>query len=137
MGFCCFRRRRKIIIVHSGDEFIFQSPCEDATSVDDDDLPPPPKTTEPPIESPTPDSDLLNLSVDMVSTTSSKPQNQQNEQVKKVDADRQQANTEGNLDDEDSLAFVTKIAQSNDHCYSMQVSEPNLEVDSEEVVETI
>ena len=52
-----------------GDEFIFQSPCEDATSMDDEDLPPPPETTEPPIESPTPDSDLLNgnrdLSVDV------------------------------------------------------------------------
>ena len=41
------------------------------------------------------------------------------------------------LEDEENLAFVAKIAQSNDHCYSMQVSEPNLEVDSEEVVETI
>ena len=66
----------------TGDEFIFQSPCEDATSVDDEDLPPPPETTEPPIES-----DQLNgnLSVDnsslMVSTTSSENQNQQNVHV--------------------------------------------------------
>ena len=68
-----------------GEEFVFildsepmpsprQSPVppvhgEDGTSVDDEDLPPPPPTTEPPIESPTPDSDLLNgnkdLSVDV------------------------------------------------------------------------
>merc|ERR1712013_814715 len=33
---------------------------EDGTSVDDEDLPPPPPTTEPPLESPTPDSDMLN-----------------------------------------------------------------------------
>jgi len=70
---------------------------EDGTSVDDEDLPPPPPTTEPPLESPTPDSDMLNgnrdLSVDvsqsvnldnsglMVSTTSSENQNQQNVHV--------------------------------------------------------
>jgi len=70
---------------------------EDGTSVDDEDLPPPPPTTEPPMESPTPDSDMLNgnrdLSVDvsqsvnldnsglMVSTTSSENQNQQNVHV--------------------------------------------------------
>ena len=34
---------------------------------------------------------------------------------------------------EDDLAFVARIAQSNDHCYSVSVTEPNLTV---EVVET-
>ena len=37
---------------------------------------------------------------------------------------------------EDDLAFVARIAQSNDHCYSVSVTEPNLTVDAEEVVET-
>ena len=34
---------------------------------------------------------------------------------------------------EDDLALVAQIAQSNDHCYSVSVTEPNLTV---EVVET-
>merc|ERR1719336_3053041 len=66
---------------------------EDGTSVDDEDLPPPPPTSEPPLDSPTPDSDVLNgnkeLCVDVsqtvnldnsglkVSTTSSENQNAQ------------------------------------------------------------
>ena len=37
---------------------------------------------------------------------------------------------------EDDLALVARIAQSNDHCYSVSVTEPNLTVDAEEVVET-
>ena len=66
-----------------GDEFIFQSPCEDAISEEEEDLPPPLESNEPPIKSLTPDSDLFNgnLSVDMVSTTNSKYQNQQNAHV--------------------------------------------------------
>ena len=44
---------------------------EDGTSVDDDELPPPPPTSEPPHDTPSPDSDLLNgnkeLVVDVVS----------------------------------------------------------------------
>jgi len=38
---------------------------EDGTSVDDEDLPPPPPTSEPPIDSPTPDSDVLNGNKDL------------------------------------------------------------------------
>ena len=38
---------------------------DNATSVDDEDLPPPPEPTEPPIESLTPDSDLLNGNLSM------------------------------------------------------------------------
>ena len=37
---------------------------------------------------------------------------------------------------DESLAFIAKIAQSNDHCYSVSVTEPELRVDSEEVVES-
>ena len=37
---------------------------------------------------------------------------------------------------EDDLNLVAQIAQSNDHCYSVSVTEPNLTVDAEEVVET-
>ena len=70
---------------------------EDGTSVDDEDLPPPPPTSEPPLDSPTPDSDVINgnkeLCVDVpqlsqtgnldnsglkVSASSSENQNQQN-----------------------------------------------------------
>jgi len=38
---------------------------EDGTSVDDEDLPPPPPTSEPPNDSPTPDSDILNGNKDL------------------------------------------------------------------------
>ena len=43
---------------------------------------------------------------------------------------------DADLDGEEDLAFVAKIAQSNDHCYSVNITEPNLAVDSEEVVES-
>ena len=43
-----------------------------------------------------------------------------------------------NTDDavDEDLAFVAKIAQTNDHCYSVSVTEPNMRVETEEIVET-
>ena len=43
-------------------------------------------------------------------------------------------NTDDTVDED--LAFVAKIAQTNDHCYSVSVTEPNMRVETEEVVET-
>merc|ERR1712208_196543 len=47
-----------------------------------------------------------------------------------VNADQQQAKE--NLVNENSSAFLTKIAQSNDHCYSMKLS-----IDPDEIAETL
>ena len=41
-------------------------------------------------------------------------------------------NTDDTVDED--LAFVAKIAQTNDHCYSVSVTEPNMRVETEEVV---
>ena len=56
------------------------------------------------------------------------------QQLERLDI-RERSQEPAGGDQEDSLVFVAKIAQSNDHCYSMQVSEPSLEVHCEEVVE--
>ena len=62
------------------------------------------------------------------------------EEVRVRDKENQAPETQqiGHTETEESLAFVAKIARSNDHSYSLSTVEtPSLEVDSEEVVETV
>ena len=51
-----------------------------------------------------------------------------------TEADAGDDNTDDTVDED--LAFVAKIAQTNDHCYSVSVTEPNMRVETEEIVET-